>query len=241
MDKNKAIKAILEKRLSKYEMFYAKNDVLKCLKKHCRDSSITIKELRAMDAFDLSDDEECVLKVLDNEKLQKEIQTAISNIRVVNNEENQTYLHRELRDVFEQAIEEQKVTNVAAQIIFLEHDHEAFFSVSGFGEGDYPLLKTPQYVKYDSTNIAFGGINKVDYSPICQPIKMPWAEECLGRCIEFFDNIPRMNILKTYIILHEVFQSFAKDSVFKQLKKEKPLFIYANEHDCEASSIFIFE
>ena len=44
-----------------------------------------------------------------------------------------------------------------------------------------------------------------------------------------------------YLMLHEVFQDFVKDDVFLALKKTTPLFIYANEHDCAASNIYIFE
>ena len=50
-----------------------------------------------------------------------------------------------------------------------------------------------------------------------------------------------MYVCLVYLMLHEAFQELVNDAVFLELKKITPLSIYANEHDCEASSIYIFD
>lgn len=238
---NTTIKSILTKEFDKYEQYFAKNDMLKCVKKYCREASFDLKELRATDEFDLCDDEACVLKVLDNTDLQQEIQKAISNIATLNTVQNRQHLYENLKKAFQLAIEKQKETQIDTQIIFLEYDYAPYFCLCGFGEGDYPLLKKPEYIKFDYTKEVFNGIGKVDFSPIWQPIQTEWADEIFSIDLNYFSNIKKMYVCLAYLMLHEVFQEFVKDAVFLELKKTTPLFIYANEHDCAPSNIYIFE
>ena len=52
MNNNTMIQSILTKEFDKYQQYFAKNDMLKCIKKYCREESLDLKELRAMDEFD---------------------------------------------------------------------------------------------------------------------------------------------------------------------------------------------
>lgn len=241
MDKNIQIKRLLEKEYLKYEKYFQKNDVLKGIKKYCKESDISVKELRKVDSFEWSDDEECIMKILGNEELQKDIQETIYAVKEVNNPQNRAILYQNLKIAFQKAIEKQKETQIPVQIIFLETDYAPSACLCGFGKGNYPLLTTPQYVKYDYTQEAFNGVGTVDFSSIWTFYQKPWAEEVLSVGIDFLFSIKRLYDWQTYIMLHEVFKIFVNDDIFKSLDKVKPLFVYANEHDCEASNIYIFE
>lgn len=132
------------------------------------------------------------------------------------------------------------------QIIFLEYDYEPYANFSGFGKGNYPILKEPEYFDFNYMEELYNGIGKVDYTKIWKDLtKLDEILEDLDIYDEVWDSTLYQGLLnsvkfKTYLFLNEAFDQIGIES-FKGIEIEKPLFIYGNEHDCEAINIFVFE
>jgi len=132
------------------------------------------------------------------------------------------------------------------QIIFLEYDFAPFSYFCGFGEGDYPLLKKPEYFKYNHHEELYNGIGKIDYSSIWS--KFIHFNDVLEELeiwddiveTDFYKNIENSYRLKTNLILHDAFDNIGLEA-FQGIDIKKPLSIYGNEHDCEAINIYAFE
>lgn len=136
--------------------------------------------------------------------------------------------------------------NLKTQIIFLEHDYQPFAVLCGFGRGNYPILNEPAYFEFNWQEESFCGIGKIDYSKIWDDLfllnqileDLDVYDSILDT--EFYQNLSDSIKFKTYLLLHEAFNQIGIEA-FKGIEIEKPLFIYGNEHDCEAINIFIFE
>ena len=132
------------------------------------------------------------------------------------------------------------------QIITLTYDYAPYAWLSGFGEGNYPVLKEPEYFNYNYHKDFFEMVGKVDYSFVWDDlIKL---EESLEEAdiyddifeTDFYQNIRNCFIYKTYILLNKAFKQIESE-IFKDLDIKKPLFIYGNEHDCEYMNIYCYE
>jgi hypothetical protein len=144
------------------------------------------------------------------------------------------------------ALVSQKERGFKNQIIFLEHDFAPRACFCGFGTGAYPLLETPSYFDYNYHEELYNGEGSIDYSLAWQHlITLNEQIEALGLedailDTEIYQNIAKATNYKTFLLLFEAFKNLGL-SFFKQIPIELPLFIYGNEHDCEAINIFIFE
>ena len=132
------------------------------------------------------------------------------------------------------------------QIIFLEYDYEPLAYFCGFGKGDYPILKKPEYFEFNFREELYAGIGKVDYSKIWKKItsiKEILEDLDLDQLIwesELYQNLQNSVKFKTYLLLNKAFEEIGVES-FKGIEIEKPLMIYGNEHDCEPINIFSYE
>lgn len=132
------------------------------------------------------------------------------------------------------------------QILFLEYDYFPYATLSGFGQGDYPLLKKPSYLKYNYEDEFYLGIGKIDFTEIWKDLNHlnQLLEELdiydhIGDT-ELYRNIREAIINKTFILLHHAFDEIGIVA-FDGIPIELPFMIYGNEHDCEFINIYTYE
>ncbi len=132
------------------------------------------------------------------------------------------------------------------QIIFLEHDFEPYAYFCGFGEGEYPILETPGYVKFNYREELFNGVGKISYAEFWK--KRIKFDELLEE-LELADLIGDSEIyqalrdaykFKTNLLLYEAFEQVPIEA-FKGIPIKLPLFIFGNEHGCEAMNVYLYE
>ena len=132
------------------------------------------------------------------------------------------------------------------QIMFLEYDYEPYAYFCGFGKGNYPILKTPEYFEVNFREELYAGIGKVDYSKIWKELSL--INEILED-LDIYDQVCEtklyQNLLncvkfKTYLLLNKAFNEIGINA-FDGIEIEKPLMIYGNEHDCESINIYAYE
>jgi len=135
--------------------------------------------------------------------------------------------------------------NFKNQIIFLEHNYEPYAYFCGFGIGEYPILKKPEYFDFNYKEELYNGIGKLDYSKLWKD--KTFIENTLFN-IDTYGEISSSNLFKntiatikykTYLLLNQSFNELPVD-VFDGIPIEKPLMIYGNEHDCEPINIFCY-
>lgn len=132
------------------------------------------------------------------------------------------------------------------QIIFLEYDYQPIAFWCGFGIGDYPILNEPSYFDFNWNEELYCGIGKVDYSILWNDLLL--LNEILEDLdifdqildTEFYQTLQKSIKFKTYLLLHEAFNQIGIE-VFNGINIQFPLYIYGNEHDCEAINICVFE
>ena len=132
------------------------------------------------------------------------------------------------------------------QIIILTYDFEPYAWISGFGEGNYPILKKPEYFDFNYKKSFFEILGHVDYSKVWSNlIKL---EEYLEEAeiyyevfeADFYQNLRNCYILKTYLLLNKAFEQ-NQEELFSDLDIKKPLFIYGNQHGGEKINIYCYE
>ncbi|WP_340066811.1 hypothetical protein [Ascidiimonas aurantiaca] len=131
------------------------------------------------------------------------------------------------------------------QLIFLEYDHEPCAYFYGFGKGNYPILKQPEYFEFSSSEL-YAGVGKVDYGMIWK--ELTTINEILEDLdvydhvweTELYQSLLNFTKFKTYLFLHEAFNQIGIKA-FNTIEIEKPLMIYGREHDCEPITVYAFE
>ena len=132
------------------------------------------------------------------------------------------------------------------QIIFLENDFEPYAYFCAFGTGNYPILSEPDYFDYNFKEEIYNGVGKIDYSVIWNDLLLlndllvELEIEDIINETEYFQNLLNALKFKTYLLLDDTFDQLGIE-IFRDFKIEKPLYIYANEHDCPAMNVYIFE
>ena len=132
------------------------------------------------------------------------------------------------------------------QIIFLENDFEPYAYFCAFGTGNYPILSEPDYFHYNFKEEIYNGVGKIDYSVIWNDLLLlndllvELEIEDIINETEYFQNLLNALKFKTYLLLDDTFDQLGIE-IFRDFKIEKPLYIYANEHDCPAMNVYIFE
>jgi hypothetical protein len=132
------------------------------------------------------------------------------------------------------------------QIIFLEYDYEPYAYFCGFGKGNYPILKKPEYFEFNFREELYAGIGKVDYCKIWKNLTS--LNEILED-LDIYDQVYETELykslqnsvkFKTYLLLNKAFDEIGIKA-FDGIEIEKPLMIYGNEHDCESINIYAYE
>ena len=132
------------------------------------------------------------------------------------------------------------------QIIFLEHNYQPYAYLCGYGEGDYPILKNPEYLNGFHQKEFYNGVGNIDYSPIWKGLinLIALIEELeiddAVREDELFLALEKMTLYKTYILINRALEELG-ESLFSNMSIKKPLFIFGNEHDCEPINIYVLE
>lgn len=194
------------------------------------------------------DDEEPIElnKLKENNELNESFQKALK----LNLDENLilSKFKNDLQNAFSEIklIVQSEQKGIKNQAIFLEYNFLPIASISGYGKGEYPILEKPEYLGFYQKEEIYININKIDYS-------LAWKDLLsLNDVLEKFelgDYIIESNIyqalnnsfkLKTYIILHKAFDELGI-KILDGIEIEKPVMIYANEHDCEPVNIYAFE
>ena len=132
------------------------------------------------------------------------------------------------------------------QIIFLEHNYQPYAYLCGYGEGDYPILKNPEYLNGFHQNEFYNGVGNIDYSPIWKSLinLIALLEELeiddAVRENELFVALEKMTLYKTYLLINRALEELG-ENLFSNMHIKKPLFIFGNEHDCEPINIYVLE
>ncbi len=132
------------------------------------------------------------------------------------------------------------------QIIFLEYNYEPYAYFCGFGKGNYPILKNPEYFEFNYQEELYNGLGKIDYRKMWKELitindileeldiyDIVWSTE-------LYQYLLNSLKFKTYLLLHKAFDQIGIKE-FNGIEIEKPLMIYGNEHDCEAINIYAYE
>ena len=139
-----------------------------------------------------------------------------------------------------------KIEDSKIQIILLTYDFEPYAWISGFGEGNYPILEKPEDFDFNYKKDFFEILGRIDYSKIWS--NLIELEECLEEAeifhdvfeTDFYQSLRNSYIYKTYLLLNKAFE-LNKGELFNGLDIKKPLFIYGHEHDCEKINVFCYE
>jgi len=136
--------------------------------------------------------------------------------------------------------------NKEFQSIFIEDDFFPVGLLCLYGMGNFEILQEPEYLDFDYNNQLFDESCKIDYSPVMkilldfnQTIEELGFDNYISNS-EFYYSLAKMYRYKTYLLLNLAFENI--DLKFlNNLKILKPFYVFANEHDCEASNIYIFD
>jgi hypothetical protein len=141
----------------------------------------------------------------------------------------------------------EKHKNIERQVLFITYADYPKAWCYMYGEGEFPILKKPEYFDFDFSNELFlFGIN-IDYSIIWKDLTN--LEELIDEYdlynqlvndSNLFDALIKSYVYKTYLLLFEVFEE-NEEELFKGHSLKKPFYIYGNEHDCEKTNIYIIE
>jgi hypothetical protein len=194
------------------------------------------------------DDDE--VKELLNFAKNKKINEEFINVKMINIDESKVvedFKNQIIQSIkrYESDLTETK-SGVTFQSLFIEDDYFPTGFISLYGKGNFKVTNLPEYIDFDYNNLLFNENCKVDYFPVMEKFVnfMKIVEEVgLDNYIfdsELYDSLSNMYRYKTYLLLHFAFKDIDLD-VFKGIKIKKPFYVFANEHDCEVSNIFIFD
>lgn len=176
----------------------------------------------------------------------------------------------ELIEALNGAMQTAKENPTKLKILFIEHNHyfDNFYGerkayLCGFGDGDfsYPILETPEYVKYNYQSELFNGFGEIKFdfedSEMKEEIKKEYLKSLENQVKtnekpkteeeeEFWEDIPEDDLIQidtclVNLFLHEVFCELDESGEIDKSKMEDEVFIYANLHDYPASNIYIIE
>ncbi len=133
-----------------------------------------------------------------------------------------------------------------SQVIFIEYHYLPNASISGFGKGNFPILKKPEYLESYPMDEMFSSIEKIDYSlawknliSLNDIVEQYEIEDCIFES-EIYQALKNAYIFKTYILLHKAFDELGT-KLLDGIEIIKPLMVYGCEHDCEVINIYVFE
>lgn len=132
------------------------------------------------------------------------------------------------------------------QSMFIEHDFFPSGYIRIYGKGQFSINKEPSYINFDYNNELLSEDCKIDYSPV-------WKEYLKFNSILeeleldnyimdsiFYESLTQVYIYKVFLLLNKTFQQL-ESNIFEGINIHRPFYIYGNEHDCEASNIYVFK
>ncbi|TCN56440.1 hypothetical protein D0809_15000 [Flavobacterium circumlabens] len=132
------------------------------------------------------------------------------------------------------------------QSMFIEHDFFPLGYIRIYGKGQFSINKKPSYLNFDYNNELLSEDCKIDYSPV-------WKEYLKFNSIleeleldnylldsTFYESLTQVYIYKVFLLLNKTFQQL-ESKIFEGINIHRPFYIYGNEHDCEASNIYVFK
>ena len=137
------------------------------------------------------------------------------------------------------------LSNINYQSIFIEDDYFPEGFISLYGKGNFKILDKPEYLDFDYNNQLFNENCKIDYSTVMKKLidfNQIIEESGFDNFIldsQFYDSLSKMYRFKIFLLLNLAFQN-VNFSLFTQIKIQRPLYVFANEHDCEVSNIYVF-
>ena len=132
------------------------------------------------------------------------------------------------------------------QSIFIEDDFLPVGLMCLYGKGNFEILQESEYLNFDYNNQLLHENCKIDYLPVMknlvdfnQTIEEFGFDNYVSDS-EFYDSLSKMYRYKTYLLLNLAFEKIDLNFL-KNLRIQKPFYVFANEHDCEVSNIYIFD
>jgi|GEM_PF-1941657 len=140
----------------------------------------------------------------------------------------------------------EKFSDLKRQALFLTHSDFPYAWGFLYGKGKFPILKKPEYFKFDYSNELFLADLKIDYSLIWSnflALEKAILEKDLYNQIsntDIFNSLRASYVYKAYLLLFDVLNE-NQEELFEGFPLKKPFYIYGNEHGCEPINLFIIE
>lgn len=177
------------------------------------------------------------------------------------------HLHKKVRDIeiaefseklshsliagFESAAGKIKTTDPGEKlgILFLEYDYDNIAGMYGFPKRDheFEIFEIPRYVKYHYHVELIREVGMLDFNLGLKPLfefEKQIDEEKLdlikhGMTEAYYFNIVRLFVINNYRVLHDVFSKKQHDIIKLGVPMEEEVFVFVNEHDCEADNLYV--
>jgi hypothetical protein len=177
---------------------------------------------------------------LKEEKQHKHFLGMLQQFHQLDEKEIEEKFYRALLQTFEAC----STNNKPTQAIFFEYESvdDAFAPAHGFGPTDYKVHLEPETVSYKLLigKETFSRKGGIDFGPAWKPVAsfswLVWEFE-----VYYFTDMVRVFEFNSYCILHQAIDRAVKSESFTKLNIERPLYFYANEHDCGTYSIYVVE
>nr|WP_294932775.1 hypothetical protein [uncultured Flavobacterium sp.] len=135
--------------------------------------------------------------------------------------------------------------NFIIQLIFIIHDQLLTADFYCFGQGNYPILEKPEYFDYNYDNEVTSKNNDLDYTKVSTKLfsfnSILENLEVDNYILEtdFYQFLVESYKYKIYLLLNKAFEQITEEEI-NLINIKKPLYIYANEHDCPPINIYLF-
>lgn len=143
-----------------------------------------------------------------------------------------------------------KESDFKLDLLFLEHDYEFEACFCGYEDSNYnfKLLSEHEYLKCDYNKELFNGNDSFDYTPFLKPIlkfeenlgkeKVNLINGSLGK-FHYLDEIKKLFLLNGFLGIHLCLDNMGSKIRQLDILMNDEVFIFGNEHDCEALNIYV--
>lgn len=193
------------------------------------------------------DDEEVVelKKALKN----KELKNAFEDVKNLNLDDQiiiSKFISEIKKILFEIKEDSVQKDYFTIQLIFIIHDQLLTADFYCYAEGNYPILEEPEYFDYDYEKEITNKNSGLDYTKVSSKLfsfnSILESLELDNYILEtnFYECLAESYKYKIYLLLNKAFEQIREEE-FNTINIKKPLYIYANEHDCPPINIYIFD
>lgn len=180
------------------------------------------------------------------DRIEKGLQKVLEIFQSLNFEEN----CKELEKRLQKTISEIQLSNPdeKLQALFFEYDHEAQFYIVPFLPDNYELqIGEKKYLNLESGDCEFDQLAELNFGFIADTVlddNSDFRKMITETEFDDMDFAYEINYLFTYYTFLCLNTVLGRPNILKQLRKLPigyPLYIYANEHDCEQQIVFYLE